>query len=169
MKSLIKKNRIFKQILITFLLIGFFIPMIAVSAAPTVDINPTKPKPEQSITITVVVTDETTDAVHFLIQECEGTSLCHQQQNITLNKENNQAYSGSFTLEYPKATYMQYTLNVHTTDGWTKYDENTKVDLDLSTSNENGDNNVEDSPGFEFIVIAFSIIFISLFMYKRKR
>ena len=170
MKSIRRKSKTFKGTIISLIFLSILISTIVASAAPTINIDPAKPKPEETIDITVAITDVTPTAVHILIQECEGTNLCHEPENVTLTESSSNLYTGSFTLQYAKATYMQYTLNVQTANGWTKYDENTKINLDLSTTSDgnNGDSS-NNSPGFEFILIALSIIFISLVLYRRSR
>jgi hypothetical protein len=167
MKSAIQKSKTFKELLIFLIFLSILTSALIVSAAPTINIDPAKPKPKETIDITVAITDVTPTSVHFLIQECEGTSLCHQIENITLTETSSNVYTGSFSLQYAKATYMQYTLNVQTASGWTQYDENTKVNLDLSTTSDGNGSN--DSPGFEFIIMALSIIFISFILYRRSR
>ena len=141
----------------------------SISADATVDIIPPEPKALQTIEVTTQLTDENVNAVYVEIQECNGdTGLCYSKVNETMTETTANVYTASITLTHDDATYLQYTIVVQTGQGWTTYEKDTKVTYDTSSGTTNGDSS-NDTPGFEFITIALSIMFISFILYRRKR
>ena len=149
--------------------------VINVSSAgePTVDIKPASPTPESTITFTATVEDENTTEVRLVLQECDGnTGICFTKQNISMNSVDLDTYEISFALEHSEATYIQYSLLVKSNEGWKTYLDKTKFNLTEKQNGDNGkDNNNKDNdtPGFEFIGVLISVIFILLILNKRKR
>ena len=143
---------------------------VSVQADATVDIIPPEPKALQTIEVTTQLTDENINAVYVEIQECNGnTGLCYSKVNETMSETTANVYTASVTLTHDDATYMQYTIVVQTDQGWITYEKDTKVTYDTASGSTNGGSNDNDTPGFEFIGIALSIMFISFILYRRKR
>ncbi len=139
-----------------------------------VDISPQEPQAMDSIDITVSITNQAIsnpEGVFAIIQECNAnTGICYTKENTSMSKESSDTYSAIINLNHDDATYLQYTIAIQTATGWNTYMENTKVTYQTSSNGDGGDTNGNnDSPGFEFILIALSIIFITMMMYKRKR
>jgi len=164
-------NEVKKGVMVLLLFAVLLFSLTIVTADATVDFIPAKPEPKDTIEVTAKITDENVNAVHVLIQECnENTGICYTKQNFTMAEISDSIYTTSVTLEKDDATYLQYTINVKTSDGWIEYNKETKIDYEKASSNNNGktDSN-NDTPGFEFIALALSIMFISLILYRRKR
>lgn len=145
------------------------ISLVIVSAQPpTVTINPQQPYPQSTATFTANVPEIEVTNIYIVVQECNGkTGICYpDEQNSSMTQKSASSYESTITLKHNDATYIQYTLVVKNDQGWTKYLDLTKVYLSEKPSNNNGSS---DSPGFEFIGLTFSIMFILLIIYKRRR
>ena len=140
---------------------------------PTIEIKPSSPTPESTITFTATVKDENITDVRLVLQECDGnTGICFTKENISMNYIDMNTYEIMFTLEHSEATYIQYSLLVNSNEGWKTYLDKTKFNLSEKQNGDNGkDNNNEDNDttGFEFIGVFISIIFILFILNKRKR
>lgn len=174
MRSLKVKNLFQSKTIISFVLLCLLLTTITVQADPTIEINPSKPKPLSTVEITVNANDETVDAVYIVYQECESADLCHLANNVTLTETSTNMFSKTIALEWEDATYMQYTIIMHNPDGYTEYAKNTKVNLDLTVPDNGGNGggnggDPEDSPGFELIAFALSLIAVSFILYRRKK
>ena len=156
--------------MITIALLGIVLFSMQVSAVPIVEITPEMPTPKGTIDVTVISNDDTIEEVYFEYSECQINGVCSTTKNVTCIKSSTTDFLASFTLSLDNAAYLQYTIVTYNGENWTEYLKNTKVDYDTSSvngnSNDNGDRN---SPGFEFILLALSIMFISLIVYWRKR
>ncbi|OYT30075.1 hypothetical protein B6U98_00330 [Thermoplasmatales archaeon ex4572_165] len=151
-------------------LIGFIVFSTSSMADVTVDIIPVKPSPEETIEITAKITDENVTAVYVELQECNGnTGICYSQENITMTGMIGNEFTSSITLTHDDATYLQYTIIVQTDQGWAEYNKDTKVDYEISAPNNGNTDDDNNTPGFEFVSLALSIMFISLILYRRKR
>lgn len=159
-------------------LVGLCLTIISgfvVADEPTLELNPEKPYPQSDVTFTAEVTDENILEVRLEIQECNAnTQICYPKQNLSMTEVSTGTYESTVTLQHADATYIQYTLKIKTTDGWDEYFKETKVNLSEKPSNgdTNGDKNGntnEDTPGFEFVGLALSVMFIMFILYKRKR
>jgi hypothetical protein len=162
---------------------GFFLVMAItiVSAEPTVELNPSQPKPLEKVTFTATIPDvENIEQVIISVQECGNEPdigyICYTDDfNQTLTETATNTYSGSVTLTHENAIELKYELKYQTTEGWTTYPEDlVKVEYDLSSEPDNADNgdstdNDADTPGFEVLGLFMSVIFISLILYRHKR
>ena len=158
-----RKGAFLILIIVSIMMMSHLVP-----ADATVEVTPEKPKALGTIGITAKVTDENIVAVYTTIQECnENTGICYAKQNYSMMTGVDNEFTTSINLEKSDATYLQYTIHVQTADGWQEYEKDTKVSYD--TSSNGGSNNNNDTPGFEFVVLAFVIMFISLLAYRRKR
>ena len=166
-KTAQKRGYIFITLMILILSIFTIIP---VSAEPTITLDPETPYPQSSVTFTANLADVDTTNVYILVQECNGdTGVCYPDEtNASMTQKTADSYDVTITLKHNDATYIQYTLLVENNSEWTKYSELTKVNLGEKPS-DNGDGTENGTPGFEFVVLLFSIMFISLILYKRKR
>ena len=170
---MINKKNITKiiQLIIVWSLILQVVPVI--QAQPTIDITPTKPEAESDVTFEVDLTGENVQNAYLWIQECNiNTGICYTDQNVSMTETSDGIYETTFTLEHDDATYFQYSIIVDTGSGWSTFFEETKVNLAEPSNNNgntgNGDSG-EDTPGFEFVALFLSVIFILLIMYRRKR
>jgi hypothetical protein len=170
-----KKNTV-KILIIAIAIFGFYISTFSnVSAEnePTMEIKPASPTPKSTITFTATLSDENTTDVRIVLQECDAkTGICFTKENISMNSIDTDTYETMFTLEHAEATYIQYSLVVNSNDGWKTYLDKTKFNLSEKQNGENGKNdtnNDNDTPGFEFIGVFISVIFIFIILNKRKR
>jgi hypothetical protein len=140
---------------------------------PTIEIKPSSPTPESTITFTATVKDENTTDVRLVLQECDGnTGICFTKENISMNSVDINTYEIMFTLEHSEATYIQYSLVVNSNEGWKTYLDKTKFNLSEKQNGDNGKDNTNkdnDTPGFEYIGVFISVIFILFILNKRKR
>lgn len=167
-------------IVLVILLAALNIP--SVTAAPTVEVNPSEPQPLDTVTFTVTIPNvDNIQQVTIRVQECGNEPnigyICYTDEfNETLTESSADTYTGSVTLAQENAIEIKYQVNYLTTDGWTTYPEEDLVKVDLDTTsqpsdNTNGDSDdtASDTPGFELGVLFISVIFISLILYRRKR
>jgi hypothetical protein len=160
----------------------FFLTLSVASAAPTVELNPAEPEPQGTVTFTATIPDvENIEKVTIRVQECGNEPdigyICYTDEfNETMTESTENTYTASITLTHKNAIDLKYQLNYLTNQGWTIYPDDDLITVDLDTSGQtNGDNNGDngdsgsDTPGFELIGLALSVIFISLIMYRRKR
>jgi hypothetical protein len=150
---------------------------------PTLEIKPINPVPESTLTFTAKVEDENTTEVRLTIQECNGnTGICFQKRNLSMNSIDTDFYEVSVDLEHNDATYIIYWIEVKTSERWNSYykgedgkgsqitlSEPVSDDDDDDITNNNGKDNNGSTPGFEFIGLFLSVIFILLILNKRKR
>lgn len=159
------------QLIIVWSLILQVVPVI--QAEPTIQITPTKPEPESDVTFEVDLTGENVQNAYLWIQECNAnTGICYTNDNISMIDTSSGIYETTYTLEHDDATYFQYSIIVDTGSGWQTFFEQTKINLAESTNNNGNNNNGDsesDTPGFEFVALFISVIFILLIMYRRKR
>ena len=162
-----------KKIIATiFVLMGLIISNASIVSAtdPTVTLDPSQPEPKSTVTFTASVDIDDVSEVRLLISECNvNTGICFSDsnKNLSMAEVSDGQYEATTALTHDDATYVQYTLLVKTDAGWTKYLEETKVNLKLSDNNGGNTNN--GSPGFEIIGFIFSAMFILAFYNKRKR
>ena len=131
---------------------------------PTINVDPESPTPKSTVKFTAQVDDQNVIEVRLLFQECNAnTGICHKRENLSMSEINDGEYETSVTMKFEDTTYIQYSLNVKTGEGWAQYLEETKKDLNLQNNNGN------DTPGFEFILTFVATILIISIFYKRRR
>ena len=151
-----------------------------VAAAPSVEIDPEHPKPQGTVTFTAIFSEnETVEKVVILVEECGNEPdigyICYTDVfNETMTKTSNDTYKITITLKHKNAINIHYQLGFFSDSNWSWYPENnmTSVDLDASSDPNGGNgngNNDPDTPGFEFIGLLLSVMFILLISYIRKR
>jgi len=152
------------------LVLSFF---ILNTAALTIDVavTPEEPEPLSIVTINANITnEEKIEQVHIKIGECEGLSLCHSIQNLSMQK-NGTLYSIDYQLLYPKATFFKYCLNIKTEEGWfeTEYvncslETGDGEDNNTDTTNKDNDKAV---PGFG-VIMFLAILFLAFIKVKKR-
>lgn len=167
------------------LMIGIILLFLSVSitlADPTINVNPSQPKPLGTVSFSATIPDvEDIQKVTIRVQECGNEPnigyICYTDEfNKTMVKSADGTYGASITLNHENAIEIKYQLKYQTSQGWISYPSDDLVTVDLDTSDQtNGDSNggngdsSSDSPGFEFLALFISVIFITLILYKRKR
>jgi len=160
------------KIIITVAIIGMaMLAITSVAATPSVEIEPKHPKPQEAVTFTAIFSEnENIEKVVIRVKECDKGGICYLDTfNETMTKTSNDTYKITITLKHKNTTDMHYQLGVLSGNSWSWYPEG---DVDLDTpSDSNGDNgnNDTDTPGFEFIGLLLSVMFISLILHIRKR
>ncbi len=180
------KNNTKRILIITIAILGFFmLTLNNISAAnePTIEIKPQSPAPESTITFTPTIKDENTTEVWLHIQECDAnTGICFSDsvKNESMTDLGGGKYEVSITLLHNDATYIQYWIDVKTSDAWIDYfkgsdGKGTIINLSAPVNGDDDDSTVNggdkngETPGFEFIGVLISVIFILLILNKRKR
>lgn len=150
------------------LIVLFNMSFVLATEQPTVTLSPEQPYPQSDVTFTATVPEIEVTNIYIIVQECNGkTGICYpDEQNASMTQTSDESYESTVTLKHSDATYVQYTLLIKNDQGWTKYLDLTKAFLAEKPADNNGSS---DSPGFELMVLAFSIMFISLMLYKRRR
>jgi len=143
--------------------------MMTASADPTVTVDPTSPYPQSTVTFTANQVNVDATQVKIEIKECDGNkNICYAITDFPMTQKTANSYDATFTLEHSDATYFTYTLIVEENGEQMEYFKDTKITLSEKPSDNGGDSE-NDTPGFEFVGLAFSIMFISLILYRRKR
>ena len=149
------------------------------AATPSVEIDPKHPKPQENVTFTATFSEnESIEKVVIRVEECGNEPdmgyVCYIDKfNETMTKTSDDTYKITITLKHKNAIDMHYQLGVFSGNSWSWYPEGdmTGVDLDTTSSDSNGGNGNKDTdtPGFEFIGLLLSVMFISLILHIRKR
>jgi len=173
------KNKKLKIITIVAIISINMLTITNAAAASSVDIDPKHPKPQGTVTFTATFSEnENVEKVIILVEECGNEPdigyICYIDGfNETMTKTSDDTYKTTITLKHKNAIDIQYQIGFFNDNKWSWYPENdmTSVYLDAS-SDSNGDNvngNKTDTPGFEFIWVLISAIFILFMLNKRKR
>ncbi len=138
---------------------------IVTAIDPTIDIDPESPTPKSTVKFTSELEDQNVIEVRLMLQECNAnTGICHEpRENLSMSEISEGVYETSVTLKFEDTTYIQYSLNVKTGEGWAQYLDGTKKNLNLQQNNGSG------TPGFEFILLILAAILIISIFYKRRR
>ena len=165
--------------IITVAIIGMaMLAITSTAATPSVEIEPKHPKPQDAVTFTATFSEnENIEKVVIRVEECGNEPdigyVCYIDKfNETMTKTSNDTYKITITLKHKNAIDMHYQLGVLSGNSWSWYPEDDMTSVDLDTpSDSNGDNgnNDTDTPGFEFIGLLLSVMFISLILHIRKR
>jgi hypothetical protein len=137
-----------------------------VSAAPPtigdISIDPEQPTAQSTVTFTVDVTADQISGVYTIVQECNGnTGICYTPQNMSMTEITQGTYETSVLLSHEDATYFTYSVNVHSANGW---DNTTGIKLNLAVVPDG-----DKSPGFELILVPFSLAIVGIILFLRKR
>ena len=129
-----------------------------VYAEPSIDITPEQPTPQGTLEVTVNANDETVEEVYFEYFECQENGVCSIKRNESLTKSSSNIFSTSINLQLKDAVYLQYTIITKDDQGWNEYFTLTKVEYDTSSSTNDGSSSGNGTPGFEFLILVFSIM-----------
>lgn len=169
------KNKNRHVLLISILVLGMYsltVGMVA-AAEPTVveiDYDPQNPEVASTVTFRATVSGEDITAVQIIVQEC-NEQVCFVKHNISMNKVGTSEYQTDVELTHDDATIIKYNLEIESDGVWYDFKDDIKqFNLVPKTNGDqtNGNGNTNSTPGFEFIPIVVSIVFV-LFIYKRKR
>lgn len=165
-------KRTLKIVFLTTLVISLFMTSLANAAEPTVTVDPAAPEIQGEVTFTATLDDENIVGVYMWVQECDAASgICYPdtEQNLTMEQTGG-TYTATTDLIRTGVTYLQYTLNVETSEGWIMYLEKTKVNLtvDSNGSTNGGNGGGNGTPGFEIITL-LAAVSIGVLLLRRKR
>lgn len=132
-----------------------------VAADPTITVSPEKPSRKSTVTFTAEFDDSDIQNVYLKYNECNDEN-CYSLYNKSMTSIGDNKFEAEITLLKDDATYIQYWLEVESADGWSNL-EVAKVYLSTSSGEDSN-----GSPGFEFLLVALSIILIAV-VFKRKR
>ncbi|MCK4347077.1 MAG: hypothetical protein KAW47_00525 [Thermoplasmatales archaeon] len=174
------KNKKLKIIIMVTIISISMLAITNAAAAPSVEIDPKQPKPQGTVTFTAIFSEnENVEKVVILVKECGNEPdigyICYADRfNETMTKTSDDTYKTTITLKHKNAIDMHYQLGLFSGSNWSWYPENnmTSVDLDTSLDSNGGNgngNNDPDTPGFEFIGLLLSVMFILLILHIRKR
>jgi hypothetical protein len=144
------------------------------TADPTIGIPiliPSNPTAQSKITFSVDVSGDDITSVKLNVEECNAkTGICHQAQNLTMNKVGDITYTQDVTLTYSDTTYITYWIAVQYGSLWK---DSGKTKLNLSTqqpdhNNTNGSGDNKKQPGFEVPLVVIAVV-ASLILIGRKR
>ncbi len=148
------------------------LPVIVSAAPPAIGeimINPVQPAVQSLITFTVDVTGEQVLGVYIIVQECnEKTGICYTPQNMSMSEITQGTYQTRLTLIYPDATYIQYSVNVHSATGWNKTPD-IKTNLAEPSNGSNDGSTNTKSPGFEIFILVLSLSIVGSVLLRKKR
>ncbi len=134
-------------------------------AQPNITITPEHPSPGSTVAFTVEIEDENISEVWIEIQECNGDKgICYPKQNLSMEETSSGVYKGTVSLQHNDATYIQYTLKIKTTVGWSEYFKEAKVTLSTGGVSNDGSTG-KDSPGFEFLLVITALLVL---FYRRR-
>lgn len=167
-------RRTIKNIFFLMLVSSIILTGLNVTANPTVTVDPETPEVQSTVTFTAELGDEDATSVRITIQECDAnTGICFPDslQNLSMTEQSDGSYEASATLTRDDATYIQYTLLVESSEGWTQYLEKTKVNLAEKPNggdNGNGDNG-NGIPGFTLILVVLAFVLIIMVYYRKSK
>jgi len=170
-----KKQHTVRYILIKIFLIFCLFNFIgnAVSAFEPeiieISLEPVDPKPMSKINFTAVITsNDSIESVRIIVTECMKEMCSAFGYNESLNKTDEDTFKGQVILTRNNATQIKYCLEILSKGTWYFFDTRF-YNLNTTTgfNYETGSSKDRSTPGFELILIFFTIILI-LFLKKRK-
>ncbi len=136
-------------------------------------IYPTQPTPLSTITFTIGLykNNSSIDDVRLIFQECMDNFCFIDSNNISLNYSYSccmSFYKAKFTLGHPDATQIKYHVEILSNGIW--YGYNTSF-INIVRTNDKKIDNPKDkhTPGFDFLLIVFSIFFILILTRLKKK
>jgi hypothetical protein len=161
-----------KIVYLMTLVISLLMANLVYAAEPTVTTEPEEIVKQSTFTFTVELDDEDVTSVWLFIQECDastGTCFPETIQNISMTEQDGK-YQTPVTISHERASYIQYTINVETSEGWESYLKLTKIyltEVQNGNGTDNGDNG-NGSPGFELITLLAAVV-IGIILLRKKR
>lgn len=162
-----------KIVSLMMLIASLLLTNLAMAADPVVTTDPIEIEKQSKFTFMAEIDDKNISSVWLKIQECDAsTGICFPGtlQNLSMIKQNSK-YQTEVTITHERASYVQYTIFVETTEEWKTYLKDTKINLSEEQNGDgtgNGDNEDNGSPGFELITVLAAII-IGVILLNRKR
>lgn len=156
-------------LLLLFLSFIFFPKAFSQPIVKQVSCDPSEPMPQSNVSFFVGINknNSSIDQVCLIVQECM-TDLCSIKfQNLTMNYSYSccmDFYEAEFKGEREDATQIKYHVEILSNGSWYVF-ETGFIDL-LDNPNNANDNNKNTVPGFELVLIIFSIV---LFLVLKKR
>jgi len=129
----------------------------------SIDIYPSKPAPHSNVSFTIGINSNVTvEDIRLIVQECKSGMCLRNDSNVSMNYSHSCCmafYETQIKLIYEGATTIKYYVKILSNGTW--YTSDTSF-TDLSIPG----NNNRSTPGFELVLIIFSII---LFLTLKKR
>ena len=155
----------------------FLFYSVTAPAESNVEIIPQNPKPQDTVTFNVTITNvENIKKVVIIVKECGNEPgygyICYTDGfNETMTAINNETYTAQVKLNHKNAIELKYRLGYLTDNRWTwePLTGMVKVELDTSSNSTDTDDKGSSIPGFEIIFLVFSVIFILLILNTRRR
>lgn len=153
-----------------------FIPTPSLLGKPIIEeiyTSPFEPHPLASVTFTTGISNNNSriDKVNLIIEECRDDLCFIDNQNISMNYSYNccmDFFEAEIKLMHEDATQLKYHLEILSNGSWFEYDTN-YVSLSVGTAN-NEENDIKNkAPGFEIIILLFSIAVLVRINKKKKR
>jgi len=174
MRDNVKKSMM-KFLIAAIVILGLCVSTSGVTAAigPTIELYPEEPTPQSTVLFTVIIPDsETVSNVQLIVKECKEGDICFTDSfNESMTEKDVDTFEVEITLKHDTATYIEYHVGYLNNDVWEESDSE-KLDLKIESNNGNsngGNDDTNGTPGFEFIGVLISAIFILLILNKRKR
>ena len=158
------------------LFLGLYLLVNSVSAQPVVTgvtITPEHPTPMSTITFNVNVTGENITGVYLNVRECKGDFCYAQGFNESMDMVASGEYQKEITLKHSDADNIEYWFVINSNGTWYDLQKDQTITY-LSTSSgeinngSSGKNGSNGTPGFEIVLLLFSIVLL-IFILKRKR
>jgi hypothetical protein len=162
------KSKISNILLIIILLASIYISILGTINASepiieNINYSPENPAPGSTVTFNATVIGDNI-SVYLFVEECKD-DVCFidpPPQNVTMQKIAVNKYQANVTLKHEKATMVHYQIIVESNGNWYKSE---LEEFNLSVKEDHATEN--NTPGFEFVYLAISVVFI-LLLYKRK-
>ena len=176
-----------RKIVITALVIGFFVSISAMTsvAEPTVgniEITPTQPEQETDVTYSVEISGDNIQEVWIEIEECTDPEsddyYCHSVYNVSTTEEDG-TWTVTETLMYSD-THEAHCWPIVLDNGtwysykndyskWTNFTVTAAEEPDDNGGDVDGDGDDNGgTPGFELVLLMISIAIVFV-LYNRKR
>lgn len=158
---------------VIFCLFNFIINSVSASEPNIVEItiDPVDPKPMSKINFTAIIkSDGGIESVRIIVRECMKGLCSVFGYNESLNKINNDTYTGQVQLTRNDATQIKYHLEIYFNG--TIYISNTSF-YNLNTTGFNytkkTNEKQESTPGFEIIQILITVVLVLFWKRMKKK
>ncbi len=130
-------------------------------------IEPEYPTPLSTVNFTAIMKNNTDyEEIHLIFQECAEDLCFFPRLNQSMTLIDNNTYFSRVNLSIEKATQIKYFINFLENGNWNST-ETYYVNLsDTYDENQIANNPRQSTPGFELVLMLFSII---LFLTVKKR
>jgi len=173
------KNKTRKILITTIVILAIYTNIGSVMAEiePNIELYPEKPAPQSTVTFNATFPSVSDlDEVVILVEECTASICFIDSFNESMTMLNTDIYTTKITLKHGDAIEMKYRLGYSSNGTWNweppLMENMTSVSLATEQNNGNsngGNNDTNETPGFEVIGVLISVIFILLILNKRKR